>query len=205
MADQCERNPLCTRGYKHRGWGGHCAFKVKESPARGRGIYGSGRGGGGRGRGSGAESSVAPPPSAVYAPRRASFFYPISHVHPRLITSPLQPHDARAWYKCEGKSAVGQATGAAPCMTPSLSPSPHSCAARQIRSRLCANARVASLAGPAQKTLLRHSRSASATRFAREASSTWVAAGTARFQARRMRATSARCRHRRRHRRCHDG
>jgi len=22
--DQCERNPLCTRGYKHKGWGGHC-------------------------------------------------------------------------------------------------------------------------------------------------------------------------------------
>lgn len=22
--DQCERNALCTRGYKHRGWGGHC-------------------------------------------------------------------------------------------------------------------------------------------------------------------------------------
>ena len=28
--DQCERNPLCMRGYKHRGWGGHC--KLRPAP-----------------------------------------------------------------------------------------------------------------------------------------------------------------------------
>ena len=31
--DQCERNPLCMRGYKHRGWGGHCKLRPAPPPA----------------------------------------------------------------------------------------------------------------------------------------------------------------------------
>ena len=34
-ASQCERHPLCVRGYKHRGRGGHCAL------AGGGGVNGS--------------------------------------------------------------------------------------------------------------------------------------------------------------------
>ena len=31
-ADQCERNELCTRGFRHHGKGGHCSFKPKAGP-----------------------------------------------------------------------------------------------------------------------------------------------------------------------------
>ena len=64
MSDQCERNPDCVRGFKHRGWGGHCSFVT---PAVGRGALARGRGAGRKGRG----SFVAPPVHAS-APRSPS-------------------------------------------------------------------------------------------------------------------------------------
>ena len=35
MADQCERNPLCSRGFKHRGHGGHCCIGKLSKPHKG--------------------------------------------------------------------------------------------------------------------------------------------------------------------------
>ena len=32
--DQCERNPLCTRGFKHRGFGGWCSKEANKSPRK---------------------------------------------------------------------------------------------------------------------------------------------------------------------------
>lgn len=29
--DQCERNPACTRGFKHRGFGGHCRLPAGQT------------------------------------------------------------------------------------------------------------------------------------------------------------------------------
>jgi hypothetical protein len=65
---QCERNPLCTRGYKHGGWGGHCCIGKKNAkPARGRGSS-VGRGGGARGaRGAGMAQPDWPAPDATAA------------------------------------------------------------------------------------------------------------------------------------------
>ena len=83
--DQCERNPLCTRGYKHRGWGGHCALgrgTGRGSPARGRGAFARGRGGSSMGPPATTHAAATDAPTCAPPPHTPHFFLsnpPLSH------------------------------------------------------------------------------------------------------------------------------
>ena len=67
LLQQCERNPLCVRGYKHKGLGGHCSTGMKLSP-------------GGHARPPGARRPPAPTtPARVSAPDAAPGSWKCSH------------------------------------------------------------------------------------------------------------------------------